>query len=284
MIPMNSNTKQECPVVRVLRACRLTDVSRWIIVILCFLLIFGLLYVGNHWPSIDPNEDRLLWHLDLAHEQDVAAWVKQVKAIGDKDKPEILREAFKQACEFRRNYINMRFELSTLFTALSGALLFLAFGKEWRLASNHFGWIRVLGVVIAAIGIFGEVRISSLLLAYQQEVKYWGEQLGLKNFGTHAGGTVLRFLDTIALCLIYVGAIGFWYWAEAAPSIAPNKANASPSLPLTAAEHAEAQRRAYLYALQRGGGKLPSHDQVLTNQDFQKASREVVGERQGSGL
>ena len=49
--------------------------------------------------------------------------------------------------------------------------------------------------------------------------------------------------------------------------------------PLTAAEHAEAERRAYFRALNRGGGVLPPYDAVLAVQDFCEAAGEVIQER-----
>jgi hypothetical protein len=52
--------------------------------------------------------------------------------------------------------------------------------------------------------------------------------------------------------------------------------------PLTAAEHAEAQRKAYFYARQRGGEKLPPYDRALADKDFQRAAAEVVSERPGA--
>lgn len=56
---------------------------------------------------------------------------------------------------------------------------------------------------------------------------------------------------------------------------------ARPTDPLTAAEHAESQRRAYLRALGRGPGNgiLPPYNQAAAVQDFCEAAGEVTAER-----
>ncbi len=49
--------------------------------------------------------------------------------------------------------------------------------------------------------------------------------------------------------------------------------------PLTAAEHAEAERIAYFYALDRGGGHLPPYDPALAHDEFCRAAVEVIARR-----
>jgi hypothetical protein len=52
-----------------------------------------------------------------------------------------------------------------------------------------------------------------------------------------------------------------------------------PNDPRTAAEESEIQCRAYLYALERGGGQLPTWDEAMAAADYQRAAREVMGGR-----
>ena len=49
---------------------------------------------------------------------------------------------------------------------------------------------------------------------------------------------------------------------------------------LTAEEHEEARRRAYGFALERGGGKLPGYDPDAASGDFWRAAGEVIAQRQ----
>ena len=48
---------------------------------------------------------------------------------------------------------------------------------------------------------------------------------------------------------------------------------------LMTAEHNEARRRAYFFALERGGGRLPSYNRQLAEADFCRAAGQVIEQR-----
>lgn len=63
--------------------------------------------------------------------------------------------------------------------------------------------------------------------------------------------------------------------------ISPGKSLRHEPFPLTAAEHAQAEERAYYLSLIRGGGKRPPYDYALAVADFCQAAGEVMSKRPG---
>jgi hypothetical protein len=105
-------------------------------------------------------------------------------------------------------------------------------------------------------------------------------------------GLTRRSLGGLALAvaggaLVYRGLTGYcpvcraFRDARGAKAAVP-QGSAAPAAPpdgLTPEEHAEAERLAKQYALERGGGQLPPYDKAQADEDFKRAAAEVLRRR-----
>src|SRR5438105_9924703 len=83
-----------------------------------------------------------------------------------------LREAFSQACQMYRHFINMRYYTFTLFSFAIAALATIFFTQLPKMAdpARAGGWIKVCGGLLAAVCFVFEVCLTLAMIDYRKQI------------------------------------------------------------------------------------------------------------------
>jgi hypothetical protein len=131
--------------------------------------------------------------------------------VSDEAALETKLEAYKQICENLRHYGNLRFNILTAFTVLSGALFTIALGPG-RTSRPAFLYPCAGGIIIAVVFGLLEWRINRGLEGFADAGELWEKELKIH----HHKGPLLRrscfskMLMPLMMVSIYIGAIVMW--------------------------------------------------------------------------
>lgn len=127
-----------------------------------------------------------------------------------------VHEAYSQACNMIRHYSNLRFAMTTVFIAITGGLMVLAFGGDSNLPARTFGLIRIGGVIIAVIFGIAEIRVAKLVEFYRQCMEQFEGSSGvLLQLSNPPAILIWKWLASALMLGLNLLAIIFWLFAEA---------------------------------------------------------------------
>jgi hypothetical protein len=134
------------------------------------------------------------------------------------DPKKYIVEEYKDVSNNVRHYGTMRFAQLTLFVAISGALIVLAFKPLAEVSYGPRRGIRIAGLVITAVFWILEQRSTVYWIRFKERALYLEEKLGYDQY--HMRPRPLRLIVQInatnALRLLFISCFIFWlvHWAR----------------------------------------------------------------------
>jgi hypothetical protein len=158
-----------------------------------------------------------------------------------------LKEAFSQACQMYRHFVNMRYYTFSICGAITAVICILYFQqvptiRDEKAAQAAGRWISVCGVIVAfACGTF-DWRLTDVMLYYQDRMGDYSSKLGIPDFSAFPHSRYwkagLRVVSAIAYLMVVIAWIAFAKLPDGPPPPkSPSSPHVHPSQPSSSTAH-----------------------------------------------